>query len=305
MKNNFVFYTWSGYHNFGDDVILSLTKKLRFTEDKNSDQLLITGGTLLPLFPDQKLFIKNRLDEKKFKKILVYGTGVNCMCKQKELEYTRNFLKDCKHIGLRDEASRKKLNMGTVIGDPFFHFYYPKYEKKDYVVINLGYNSGDVIGGSIAQLNYIIEVLKFAKEFIVGKLGLKLYPLLLHDIDAFLEKLFKNYIDEKDIYSVENRYNGLKIFGEAKFAITYKQHGMITCLCVNTPVIPLAYSQKTINVANEFGLETIPLDKVSVESLTAYYNKLKDFPFERIEEKIADYKKRFKVFVNEINNDKY
>ncbi len=299
MKKGFKFYTWANYGNFGDDVVKQIALKKGFKEDNFSNRILITGGTLLPVHPNQILY--KRTIQGNVEDVVVYGAGCIDPAKPEELEFTKEFLKHCKHIGLRDEGSKKVLGMGQVIGDPMFHMDYNNYEKvkENYVVLNIGFNAGEIFGGTMAQLNYFMEILKFTKKVVIEELGLKVYPLMLHNIDEPAQRLILNYFDAKDIVS-KTTLGPVDIIGKAQFAITYKQHAMITALCTNTPVMPIAYGQKVINVANEFGIETVRTDEVTEESLQKLYNNMQNWPYERIKAKKQEYKEKFEKFISEV-----
>jgi len=317
------YYGWTGHTNFGDDVCKEIIKTLKFTFNKKSDTMLFGGGTLLPLHPNQNLYKENIGDLEPKRKIIL-GSGVlgkndaakitakKLVSYDDELSFTKKYFKDCKHIGLRDEESRKILGMGEVIGDPLFWVKINRsiYKKEipEYAVLNMGFSEGNVIGDVSAQLNYAKEVLKFTKKFVIGKLGLKVAVLPLQNYDIPFNNMATVYLGQDNIlkFEIKNKISQiLETMTHAKFAITYKQHGMIAAIASNIPVIPMAYSKKTINVAKEFKLENhiIPLNKVSEKTLEEKYHALKDWPYKRIENKKEEYRKNTFNFIKKINND--
>ena len=322
-KMKVYYYGWAGYQNFGDDMLKHIIlNDFGFEHDENSKTLMIGGGTILPIHPNHQLYNIMKLDKKRFDNIIVVGTGHSYKPEtnnyNEETNFTKTFLKDSKFIGLRDEESKtymdEYLSSSTVIGDPFYSFNPEKFisqnvsleQLKPYVVIQLGNEVGRVYGGVDADLDYVKETIKFIKEFVIGKLGLKVCFLPLHIRDQFMNEFGAAAIKKENSIVCRDYLNPTAVFtiiANAEFMISYRQHGLIGGLILNTPTIPIVYREKTFNIAKEFGLEklTIKTSEVTKDELIKRYELLKsNWNTVKIRHKLDDYKQKTSDFVNKI-----
>lgn len=290
------YYGADGYLNYGDDAVKQMIMSMGFEHDENSDILMIGAGTMLPITPHQGRF--KEFNKKKFKDIIVLGAGVNDPCDETFLKLTKEYLKNSDFIGLRDTGSKDLLGFGQVVGDPLFLLSVNNIKKKPYALINIGFNYGDVLGGFNSQFEYLIAVAKFVKEFIIGKLGLKVIIMPLEKCDEIFTDALIRHVGIDNIYD-ELPISVLQGMSEAQFVLAYKQHGMITALAVGTPVIALAYNKKAINVAKEFGLENhiIPINELTYDKLVESYNRLNTIDYVKIEIKKQELSNKMRIFV--------
>ncbi|MDX1279326.1 polysaccharide pyruvyl transferase family protein [Oceanihabitans sediminis] len=316
------YYGWDGFDNFGDDYIRKqLFYRYGFQHDENSKTLLIGGGTILPMDDNQLLYKNKRIGERDFDEIIVLGAGV---CEpssnenhEREIKFTEEFLKDSKFIGVRDTGSSKILKNSTVVGDPFYTVDIKHDENvkqslsrhMPYIILQIGNQVGTSLGGVEGEFDTCKEVLKFAKEYLIGELNYNICILPFHRHDySFCQyamgylgnKAFtiREYLDHKSIFN---------IFKYAEKAITFRQHGLITGIVTNTPTLATAYHPKVINVAKDFDLENICIrtDELNAKNLFETFDKLESlWDKEKIAKKKKEMSDKMDNFVSEIKRDR-
>lgn len=300
--------------NTGDYFVYHAIKGFGFNFNDNANLLLIGGGTMLPI--SEKL-VKGFTPERTF----TVGSGVldkpysqklmlNELEYDKNLSFTRKFLSKCKFVGLRDNGSKDVLGFGRVIGDPTYMIN-TKGLKSDglgkYVILNVGFTQGDVIGGITAQLEYLLPILKFAKYYLAKHLGYKICIISFASEDKGFCSLAHRYLGKSHIYDRTDKKNTdiFNIFSNAEFAITYRQHAMITAIICRIPVIPIAYQEKVINVAKDFNIDkySITTDMVTEEELFEKHGMLESWDSKQINDKLNYYRATMNDYLSELRRE--
>lgn len=301
---------WDGYNNFGDDETKTIIEAMGFEHDENADVLMIGAGTLLPL----RYQLLDKIGNKKYRKKICFCTGVteksdDYLDYDVDMKYTRKFLEDADFIGIRSQRERDILEMGEVIGDPFFMTDKVDNEddEKKYVVLNVGSGLGKGYGGVKKELNAFIEMLDFVKEELIEKQGKNVIVLSVWNMDYPLANLASNYLKVKRIDKIPNLQEMYEILSKAEYVIGYKLHTMIACLTLNIPFMQVEYARKIRFVAEEFGLEDnlVRVDEINRENLLKSYEAMKKWNHKEIEEKREVlYKKQFDFFTRIMESEK-
>ena len=305
---NIEYIGWAGYTNYGDDFIKDIILRFGFKECL-SDIRMYGGGTLLPVSDKLKDIIVN----KKIKDIICFGTGVNDNVfeidnYEEYMKETKKELENSEFIGLRCEKDKELLGMGEVIGDPMFSLRIPENITKDdnLVILNVGQSYGKCWGGVKAEFNCFLTLLDFVKNYIIGELKKEVIVVSLWSPDNVLAITASNYLNAKFFVNTIENMEVLGLFSTASAVISYKLHGMITALTVNTPVLPIEYRPKIRNVAKDFGIDNlvIKIDEVTEEKLKEKFEMLKDWNYKKVKDKKNEYGLKTFNFFNKIK-EKY
>jgi len=273
---------WHNYTNYGDDILYQIIVRMGLADDPESGNVIFGGGTILPL--NDKL--KDTIKTKDVKNIVCFGTGISSKDFygtgdfDADMKATREYLCDAK-MGFRSKAEQERIGLGNVIGDPFFSIDSPTMDKRENLVImNVGQSHGNCWGGLEAEMNTFLQMCKFGKE--LQDSGKELLVVPLWEADKTLAITASKYIGCGYMNKIPTLNEMLRLMGAAEAVITWKLHAMITALTVNTPVLAIEYHQKIKDVADDFGVDTLRTDKVTIAKLRERWDDLKHWDYVKV-----------------------
>lgn len=301
MKKRFVLSGYFGFKNFGDEAILSvLVNKLQRDKQRitiissdpkytiknykhirsvytfkfsdiigaiaKSDVLVSGGGSLLQDITSLKsliyyllviligLFLR--------KKVIIFAQGIGPINNPFGKFLTKNILKHCNYISVRDEKSLELLkNWGInadLVCDPIFSTTVDSVPKEDIVAVQLRdfrtMNEDFIdrlaqkISKEFPDKNLEIYSFQDSIDLEVCKKFEKAINMLNPDIKT---TLFTNLTNEEIIYHLSR----------AKYLIAMRFHAIIVGLLAKSKILAINYDIKVEKIANEFNLPLIDLKK--------------------------------------------
>lgn len=301
MSKRYVLSGYFGFKNFGDEAILSLLVK-KIQENKNlitiissnpqytkkqyrhvksvhtfnfrdiiatiskSDILVSGGGSLLQDVTSLKsliyylLIILTGLIFKK--KVIIFAQGIGPINNPFGRYLTKNILKYCSYISVRDKKSYELLeNWGIksdLLCDPVFSIETPAYEKQDVVAVQLR-NFKTLTQDFIDRLAQSV-VNNFSDKTV------EIYSFQ-DDIDLEICKNFENNlkmlnpeIKTKLFYNLTNK-EIIDNLAKSQYLIGMRFHAIIIGLITGTKVLSINYDTKVEKISKEFGLPMLDLRK--------------------------------------------
>jgi len=123
--------------------------------------------------------------------------------------------------------------------------------------------------------------------------------------DKVYEELNKNKLIKLLSYNDLGMQKSLDIIRNSEKIISTRFHGMILGFLYKKPVIPICYSEKTVNVLRDMGIEKNifefrNIDELDVAKLDEYFINISD---EKLEFLINDSNRHFKLLDEELKND--
>ena len=298
-KKRFVLSGYFGFKNFGDEAILSvIVQKLKqynhritvissnpkYTMNKfkhirsvytfnimdiigaisKSDCLISGGGSLLQDTTSFKSLIYYLfiifLGLILHKKVIIFAQGIGPINNPIGKILTKNLLRHCHYISVRDIKSYELLkNWGInadLLCDPIFSSDIPDIEKEDIVAVqlrNCKYMNEDFID-RLAQ--------KIAKEF--SDKNIEIYSFQ-DEIDIEVCKKFEkalNLLNDKIKTTIYSNLTDEEIIAgitRAKYLIAMRFHAIIVALLSATKTLAINYDIKIEKIATEFELPIIDL----------------------------------------------
>ncbi len=322
MKKRFVLSGYFGFKNFGDEAILSvLVDKLQrdghritiissdpeYTKKhykhirsiytfkisdiigaiSKSDVLVSGGGSLLQDATSLKsliyyltiiflgLFFR--------KKVIIFAQGIGPIDNKLGQIFTKNILRHCNYVSVRDEKSLKLLDRwgikADLLCDPIFSTHIEKINKTNVVAVQLRdfKTMNDDFIDRLAQkiVNEFpdkhIEIFSFQDtiDLEVCKKFEKAVNMLNSDIKT---TLYYNLTNEEIINKL----------AQAEYLIAMRFHAIIVGLLSNTKVLAINYDIKVEKIAKEFNLPVIDLKK----DFSNQFEQLKVAQPDKISEKV-------------------
>lgn len=198
--------------------------------------------------------------EKIGKKIPYYIIGSNFgpYCSKKFVDLHHNYFKyDVQDICFRDIQSYNLFsNLRNVryAPDVVCSYEIPKEEKKNIVLISCIYNDKREGLGFFSNEQYISKMAEICEQYI--KMGKEIVLLSMcneqkdnitcKEINKRLRKKAKVVEYQGDIEQI------LHLFAVSEYIIATRFHAMILAWITKTPVFPISYNTKTINVINDY-----------------------------------------------------
>lgn len=336
-KKRFVLSGYFGFKNFGDEAILSvIVKKLKeynhritvissdpkYTTSKfkhirsvytfnigdiigaiaKSDCLISGGGSLLQDTTSLKsliyyllvifigLFFR--------KKVIIFAQGIGPIDNPIGKFLTRNIIRHCNYISVRDSKSQELLKSwginADLLCDPIFSSTIPNVEKEDIVAVqlrNCKYMNEDFIDRLAQKVSKEFSDKKVEIYSFQDKLDLEIckkFEKALNMLnDSIKTKVYSNLTDEEII-------SGLT---KAKYLIAMRFHAIIIALLSSTKTLAIDYDIKIEKIAAEFDLPIIDLKT----HFTEQFNELKNLDTDKLAQKVQAKKFDWSAFEKCIN----
>lgn len=209
-----------------------------------------------------------------FKKVIIFAQGIEPIKGKFFQIITKQILKICDFISVRDEKSQKLLAdwgiKSILLSDPIYSLLNEvkiKEDKKD-LIIQLR---------DIKNLNkkFLGDLAQIIKDNYTGKITVL---ALQKDIDKdicqkFIIELKKknivaNYFENDDIDET------IKLINSSKYLISMRLHGLIVANALQTNSFALSYDEKIKTLVQEFNLSNIDVYNYDFED---FNNKIKEF----------------------------
>lgn len=322
MAKKVVISGYYGFKNFGDEAILSflinilkssmtditvISSNPDYTKSihnvncirtfdfksiisciKSSDVLISGGGSLLQDVTSLKSLIYYLLvisfAQLFRKKVIIFAQGIGPINNAFGRFVTRNILKKCHYISVRDGKSFELLKSwginSEIVSDPVFSLPVNIAEKTKVVGVQLR-NCRDMNDEFLKRL---------AKSVCDEFRGYNIKLLSLQDaIDLDICNRFKQIISECNnefnisICSNLNHNDVIDQINSCEYLIGMRFHAIITALITGVKVLAINYDIKVSNIAEEFELPVIEINKEFGEE----FNCLKSQDISLIKQKIA------------------
>ncbi|MDZ4992180.1 polysaccharide pyruvyl transferase family protein [Clostridium perfringens] len=250
------------------------------------DAIIFIGGSIFRDESYHKELYKERISmisefEKLNKPIFVLGSNFGPYENREFINDYREFFKRCTDVCFRDKYSYnlfRELPNVRYAPDIVFQLDLNKYKKA---------NKKKVVGFSIIDVNHKVGLSKYSDEYInstiksIEMLINKGYNCCLMSfcefegdlriIEMILSNLNKNYKKKVHIY----RYNGkieecFNVISDFKLFVAARFHANILAQLLEIPVLPVIYSDKTLNMLKDIGNDKL---NVTMNQLNMLYNE--------------------------------
>jgi len=209
-----------------------------------------------------------------FKKVIIFAQGIEKINGKFYEFITKNVLKICDFISVRDLNSQKllenwKIN-STLLSDPVYS-----------LIQNIEINNNKQ--GLIVQLR---DIKGLKKDFLekLAKIISKYYKkeiTVLALQKEYDEKICLEFVNELKKININSNYVYFKnvneiinLINNAKYVISTRLHGLICATGLNSEVFAFSYDDKINTIINEFNLQNINLYNYSYDELD---EKMKNF----------------------------
>ncbi len=336
-KKNIAISGYYGFENFGDEAILSvLTKELKandyyvtvFSKNpeltssklnvgsvntfsfgkvkdvlKNSDVLISGGGSLLQDSTSLKsLFyylwvIHTALKYKK--DVIIFAQGIGPIKNFIGKFFTKNILKKCKYITVRDEKSLFLLRgwglKPDLVSDPVWNI-----DLKEKVSMNR-------VGVQLRSWKGLSQKYLFAlaRQINANFADKEIYIYSFQDaLDLELCKHFEAQLKLVNPNIKTVLLNALSIdetiqsFSNLDYLIGMRYHACLLALKYGIPTLALSYDQKVQKIAERFDIPCSMLDDES--KFEEYFKKLKEIKSQQIKDKVKECYFDFSKILHEI-----
>lgn len=326
MPKRFVLSGYFGFKNFGDEAILSvLVSKLKeFGTDitiitsnpdythslyenincvrtfdiKNivealskTDFLISGGGSLLQDVTSLKsliyylliIFIALFLH----KKVIIFAQGIGPINSSFGRFVTKNILKHCTYLSVRDEKSQELLNnwgiKSDLLCDPIFSLKVPQVQKTKMLAVQLR----DCKGMSAEFLDRLSKAVN--DNF--SDFDIEIYALQdaidLNICNEFSDKLKAlNPSIKTEVYSNLSNQDIISHLSKAQYMVSMRFHSIIIGLLTGVKTLCINYDIKVEKIAKEFDLPVIDLQ----HDFNGAFENLKNLDTETIKSKTENHK---------------
>lgn len=339
MKKRVVLSGYFGFKNFGDEAILSvLVDKLKqlnkritvissdpqYTTGKfkhirsvhtlkipdiisvifKSDFLISGGGSLLQDITSLKsliyylfiIFIALILR----KKVIIFAQGIGPISNPIGIVLTKNILKHCSYISVRDIKSHELLKSwgidSDLLCDPIFSTEVPAVEKNNTVAVQLR-NCKSLNEDFIDRLAQ-----KISQEF--SDKQIKIYSFQ-DSIDLEVCKKFEKALNmlnpeiQTEIYANLTDAQIIQNLAKAEFLIAMRFHAIIIGLLAGVKTLGINYDIKIEKISSEFNLPLLNMQK----PFKKQFSELKQQNLEEIKSKINSKNFNWSGFEKILNNN--
>lgn len=252
---------------------------------RNSDRLILGGGTLLTDEPWKSMFVWSaqvKQIEKQGKQIELYANGVGPFQKKWSKRWAKKILTKAKQISVRDERSAQwvKEIIGEspkIIKDPVLNMVVENKkttnkERKRVAIFALRYWTNNM-NETEKTINKFIQYLwleKGVKSIIVPfEVENKKDSMIMNKI---IEQLPRNY-GAKIWDDYENEMDVINAISHSELVIGMRLHSLIFANITNTPFIGISYMEKVRSFGKEIKKEAwiVDLEELSIEKLKDIY----------------------------------
>lgn len=290
--------------NIKKKILPSATARYRDYLEKKCRAVVYIGGSILIEYENWR-DISNWW-EYEAKKDKFYVIGANFGPYQSE-DYRKRmsdiFLK-MKDVCFRDQYSKNQFPDHPVVRyapDILFSYPIPQIDMKKKQAFFSVIDCASKDEGSI-QLKkyadvYINQISSLVNELINKGWSIVLSSFCKHEGDEeAIDKIIKNISDLSKVQTIN--YNGsnynevLKTLAESEYVFASRFHATIFALSAGRPVIPVLYSNKTLNVLHDMGFEGkyVDIRKMDQNQLLSAYQLIRH-PEKQMIENIEYYKK--------------
>ncbi|MEG1003859.1 MAG: polysaccharide pyruvyl transferase family protein [Clostridium sp.] len=250
---------------------------------KEHDSLVFIGGSIFREESYHKKLYNDRLElVKEFKKnkktIYIIGANFGPFQTEEFVEDYRNLFSMCTDVCFRDKYSYdlfKDLKNTRYESDIVFQIELDSYNKSE---------KKDIVGFSIIDLKHKVGLAKYENRYIDSTIKAIKY-LISKGNKCYLISFCKREGDLDVIHQIVNRlslqereniliheYEGdledtIKLISSFKCFIAARFHANIIGLLLNVGILPVIYSDKTINMLKDINLDKLLINMKEIENL--------------------------------------
>lgn len=316
---NVIFYTMSNYdYDDYNNLKVIKYKKVRilnkmikiFTFNKLSFENLLCRKCDYIVMLGGSMFIENKskhyLSLYKNKKYFILGTNFGPYYSEKYKNNCASFFSKAEDVCFRDKYSYNLFNDNKKIryaNDILFSLNVKKYISNSKTV-SISVINPDLKLSSMFTNDYILFIKSIIAKFSQNGYKVNILSFCENEGDEIIANKICNEVNNSNIKRIS--YNGniddmLYALGSSEYIVGSRFHANIIGLIMKKKIIPIAYSDKTINTLKDLGFDDKIYDIRSLDEFNYDFSNLKTF---KIEKKLNPLD-HFKVLDEILKEDNY